>query len=270
MRVHEALHATGIDPAESEILLAWILACDRSWFLAHAEDALSEDHEELYRKCLAQRSSGMPVSFITGEKEFFGRGFTVDRRALIPRPSTEGLVTMALEWLKEPKDSARTLEQGIIGITRVFHQDLEPKVVADIGTGSGCVAVTLALELPGFRIIATDTSQDALALAQENALRHGVLQRITFHDGHLLDPISQVSDPFVIVANLPYLPEEHPLASEVADFEPPSSLYGGERGFELTAELLRSAGEHPCCIGAVVECLSEHADCFPKTSERPR
>lgn len=167
-----------------------------------------------------------PIQYKSGNVVFLGRTFFTDRRALIPRFETEFLVSKTIEWSTQ-RDPKRAW------------------TIVDIGTGSGVIAISLALELPTATITAIDTSSSALALAGENALRHNVVDRISFKQGNLLTDFDGPID--IIVANLPYLPTERiqNLDSSVKDFEPHQALDGGTDGLKLYRQLFDQVAKLP-------------------------
>lgn len=200
---------------EAEILLAHILGNSRVELFTHPEGKIRFVDEKVFQSLVARRQRSEPIAYIIGEKEFYGLKLKVDPRALIPRPETE---TLVLEALK-----------------------LNPKSVADIGTGSGAVALALAKHLPDAKIYATDISGEALQLALENARRLGLAKKITFLQGSLLEPIPEPVE--LITANLPYVRrrwiEELPI--EIKNFEPRIALDGGGDGLEWYRELFAKA-----------------------------
>ena len=258
MDITSALRSAGLSPVDSETLMAYILHCDRSYVLAHPEQDLTDIQQQIWNTCMKRRREREPVAYITGEREFYGRLFSVDRRVHIPRPSTENLVSMTLDFLKSPTDEVRELERGIIGIARVLRTPATIQTVVDVGTGSGCIAVTLALERPELRLIAIDSSPDALEVARSNTQRYGVESRIGFLCGSLLDPVRSLAEPFIVVSNPPYLSKEMIAAHPDIHPEPYMALYGGKDGAEIPAKLLQHAEKHPLCAGVIIECLQEH------------
>jgi len=135
--------------------------------------------------------------YITGEKEFYGRTFSVDPRVLVPRPATESLVDVALAWLHEPTDTVVPIDAGIVAMSCILRHEPTSAVV-DVGTGSGAIAVTLALEMPDLTVIATDVSRGALDVAERNAERHGVRDRIAFLHGPCLEPLRDFRNSFLL------------------------------------------------------------------------
>jgi release factor glutamine methyltransferase len=209
-----ALRAVGIATAglDADVLLAHMLGVSKEAIYAHSETELTEDASRAYREIIARRAAGEPVAYLRGYKEFYGIRFAVDPRVLIPRPETETLV-----------DAAREVIAG------------RAVTVADVGTGSGAVAIALAAHERAARVIATDISADALAVARVNALRAGVADRVEFRQGDLLAPIAERVD--VLVANLPYLRDDA-LGDLVGDrtslaFEPRLAVTAGRDGLEL-------------------------------------
>ncbi len=187
--------------------------------LARDREAVPGEEEARFEALLARRLAGEPVAYLTGEKEFFGRAFRVDRRVLIPRPETEHLVEAALAERLPPAP-----------------------LLLDVGTGSGCLAVTLALERPAARVVATDRAPGALALAAGNARRHGVAARVALAGADLLDGLDAAAFDLV-VSNPPYVDpgEAAGLSPEVCNFEPPLALFPPGAGDLLLARLLRQA-----------------------------
>ncbi|HEV8229679.1 MAG TPA: peptide chain release factor N(5)-glutamine methyltransferase [Candidatus Limnocylindria bacterium] len=173
-------HTAALD---ADVLLAHVLGVAKETLLAHPERALSAAEQERYRGLVERRARGEPVAYLRGFKEFYGLRFRVDPRVLIPRPETETVV-----------DAAREFIRG------------RPLVLVDVGTGSGAIAVAIAAHEHAVRVIATDSSRDALAVAEANALACGVADRVEFRAGDLLAPIVEQVD--VVCANLPYLPED--------------------------------------------------------------
>ena len=218
----EQLHQAGLEGAWNETLL---LACyafglRKAALLTRLDRFANAGGAARLEQLIARRTRREPVAYLVGEREFYGRPFFVDRRALIPRPETELLVEVAL----------RELSPG----------PRRPLVV-DVGTGTGCIAATLALEAPSMRVIAADVSESALDLAGTNLLRHGLAGSVRLLRGDLLSWLG--SGPDLVVANLPYVPSEtwESLPSDVRDFEPRLALDGGPGGAELIFRLLEQA-----------------------------
>jgi release factor glutamine methyltransferase len=177
--------APGSDTAalDADVLLAYVLGVGKEALFAHPERELSTAEDARFQQLVERRGRGEPVAYLRGFKEFYGLRFLVDPRVLIPRPETEVLVDAAREFI-----AGRAL------------------TVVDIGTGSGAIAVAIAAHEHRARVIATDTSRDALAVAESNALANGVADRVEFRQGDLLTPITQQVD--VVCANLPYLTDD--------------------------------------------------------------
>ena len=240
---------------DAELLLARAIAADRTTVLAHPTALVGDGQRERFEADLERRAAGEPVAYIRGFKEFFGLAFSTDERALIPRPETELLVELA----------EREVMERLVAAPR--PAGTQPLRIADIGTGSGTVAVAL---LAGLRkrkshheveVIATDISPDALHLAMENAVGHGVADRVRFVEADLLPPV--VSYPFeVILANLPYVASDAvdglPIA---ASFEPRVALDGGPDGLDLIRRLLTRLPEALADGGvALLEIGSDQAE----------
>lgn len=181
---------------------------DRSWLAAHGEDEISEDLAILANEVAARRASGEPLAYIFEFKEFYGRKFKVSPEVLIPRPETEGLIELV----------------------RGLDLSEKPKFL-EIGTGGGCIAVTLAAEFPRAKVVATDVSEGALEMARENNATLGA--GVEFYRGDLLEDLPDDSGGFdVLVANLPYVDEEWEwLDKRTLDFEPKLALYAEDGGW---------------------------------------
>lgn len=258
MHIRDILSA-GRSSSETEVLLAALLKKKRTWLLTHPEYTLTEREKNTWDVWQKRRLNGEPIDYIRGEREFFGRPFLTDRRALIPRPATEGLVSMALAWLHEPMDSIVPTDAGIVAMARTLKNVSPISTVIDVGTGSGCIAVTLALERPDLNIIATDVSEEALTLARKNAKQHGVSSRIEFRRGSLLEPVKDLLESFLLVSNPPYVPSGRILPSDITEFEPNLALFAGEDGMAVIRPLVTQAQQHPFCCGFIVECEYEQA-----------
>jgi len=212
---------------DAELLLAYVFERDRAWLVAHFPDELDERHRRYYDQLLNCRAVREPLQYITGRQEFWGLDFTVTRDVLIPRPETELVVEAALA--------------AAVG--------LPAPLIIDLCTGSGCIAVSLAKELPGARIIATDRSPEALAVARTNARKHLVAGRGLFVEGDLFGPLSgpDIAGRIdIITANPPYIREGElsSLQPEVRDFEPELALVAGPEGTEVAERIIRTAPEH--------------------------
>ena len=202
---------------DAQVLLANVVGVPRATLLAWPERALTAEQAARYAGLVARREAHEPVAYLIGRREFLGLEFQTDARALIPRPETELLVEAALADIRE----------------RLARAPATPlPLVADIGTGSGAIALSLAALEPRLpRLYATDVSADALTLAAENAQRLGVANRVTFLHGDLLAPLPEAVD--VLLANLPYVaPEDAPtLPADVSRYEPALALYGADDGW---------------------------------------
>lgn len=225
----------------AEVLLLHALGRDRTWLYTHGEARLDPAACENFFALIARRAAGEPTQYLTGHQEFWGLEFEVTPAVLIPRPETEHVVEVALERL-----GSRGLKIGLApGAPSPTLQ------VADVGTGSGALAVALAHELPHAVIFATDISPAALEVARRNAARHGVLGRIHFLETNLLEDLlpdararSHESPRFdLIVSNPPYVaPDEvRSLEREVREHEPEAALLGGPTGIEIYARLIEQA-----------------------------
>ena len=226
----------------AELLLLHALGRDRTWLYAHPEEQVSPADADRFFALVARRVNGEPTQHLTGKQEFWGLEFEVTRDVLIPRPETEHVIEVALDRLAVREIRAGS-KQTLTG---------EGLRIADIGTGSGCIAIALAKELPAVAIYATDISSAALAVAQRNAARQNVADRIRFSEGNLLDGIAPLLD--LIASNPPYIGrrEAASLMREVRDHEPEIALYGGEEGYEFYADLITQSAAHLKPTGLLV------------------
>lgn len=245
---------SGLDTLDRELLLSHILQKTRSWILGHTEYVLSPEEEVQWIHTAERRKRGEPVAYITGEKEFYGRMFTVDPSTLIPRPATEILIDATLKVLRgEEVAQVIDADTEIVIASDIWGDPPSVRMIADIGTGSGCISITLACELPTLKIIATDISADALKIAIKNAERHNVRNRISFVEGDALDPVMRITEPFLLVSNPPYIPESMKLMKDVQAFEPHTALFAGKKGTDVLEKIRAQAKSHPYCVGTVVE-----------------
>ncbi|MEO8482358.1 MAG: peptide chain release factor N(5)-glutamine methyltransferase [Acidobacteriota bacterium] len=219
----------GHDPAAARqdvsVLARHVLRWDMARWLTHQDALAPDDFSAALLAAVERRRSHEPVAYISGEREFYGRPFLVSRAVLIPRPETEDVVDAALEVLQRPELASRP----------------GPARVLDIGTGSGCLAVTIALEAPATEVEATDISRAALEIARENAARLGVAGAVRFHESALT--ASSSGDFDVIVSNPPYVPvdDRMTLSRDVRDYEPTLALFGGRDGLDVIRALLPEA-----------------------------
>lgn len=216
------LNSAGVDGPRNEatLLLMHVLDRDRTFLLAHDDERLSPDQLDRYRSLVARRAEGYPLQYLTGNQEFFGLEFKVTPDVLIPRPETELIVEIGVEILK--------------GKTAA--------VLADVGTGSGAIAISLLQELPGARAIAVDVSAVALAVAKRNAEQHQVIDRLRLIESDLFSAIASSESFDLIVSNPPYVPAEDltGLQREVRH-EPLGALDGGADGLVVIRRLLKDA-----------------------------
>lgn len=237
------LRAAGCDAPtlDAELLLAHTLHKDRAWLLTYPQTPLTGEQQLKFRAWLERRAKREPVAYLLGRKEFFGLEFAVTPQVLIPRPETELLVETALEIARQRFEQASSGSNQTEA--RLHYPGHFPFVIADAGTGSGCIAVVLAKYLSFASVFAIDSSGDALQLARQNAFRHEVADAITFLAGNLLDPLPLPVD--LVVSNPPYVgqAELNGLAPEVSQYEPRLALDGGPDGLEVIRKLLPQARE---------------------------
>jgi release factor glutamine methyltransferase len=224
----EACHVPSAALA-AELLLMHVLGHDRTWLYAHPDYELSAGEAAAYGELIDRRGQGVPTQYLTGRQEFWGLEFEVGPGVLIPRPETEHLIEVAL--------------------ARLGARRAQPLRVADVGTGSGCIAIALARELPYAEIVATDISSLALDYARRNAERHGASRRIQWVETNLLNAclgLGRPGDSFdLIVSNPPYiaLSDAQSLPREVREHEPAEALFAGTQGFDLYPALIEQAAQ---------------------------
>ncbi|MDQ6960212.1 MAG: peptide chain release factor N(5)-glutamine methyltransferase, partial [Mariprofundaceae bacterium] len=231
MTVREVLRSTSLTlqqagcsapRLDAELLLAKVLECDRAWLIAHANNDVPVDVRKAHAALVERRHQREPLAYITGEKEFWSRLFFVTPDVLIPRPETEHLIETIMEY---------------------FPDTGKPYHFCDIGTGSGCIAITLACEYPNAHVSATDISEKALRISRRNAGRYGVASRIRFRKGDMFAALNDHDGPFdAIISNPPYvaLDEMHALEAEL-DYEPRDALTDGADGLMFLRHLLKAS-----------------------------
>jgi release factor glutamine methyltransferase len=209
----------------AELLLMFTLSCDRAFLYGHPEHELTREEQARYDDALGQRSRGIPAQYITGHQEFWGMDFLVSPAVLIPRPETEHVIEEVLADVGRAPSPANLR-------------------IVDVGTGSGCIALALAKELPRAEIHATDISLSALEIAQSNAARLQLESRVRFYQADLLSGIEKGSFDFV-VSNPPYVgeSEEDTVQLDVLKFEPRNAVFAGPTGMEVIERLIPEAGE---------------------------
>jgi release factor glutamine methyltransferase len=235
-RAVTTLRVHGIeDPEiEAELLLRHVLQLDRAYLFLRLPDQLTAEQEAEFQDLVARRLAHTPSAYLTGRREFFSLSFAVGPGVLIPRPETEHVV------------------EAVVEVGRTFVQKQERVAFVDVGTGSGAIALAVAKHLPSLRVLATDISAAALAMADLNAKRLRLAGRVTFLQGDLLDPITEPVQ--IIAANLPYIATERwaALQPEVRDHEPRLALDGGPDGLRVIDRLLGAVPRHLAPGGVVI------------------
>ena len=219
------LHASGIDQERrtAGLLLCHVMGIDRTRLLTRSEEQIDEAQYLAYLALVVRRAAGEPAQYLTGHQEFYGLDFIVTPDVLIPRPETEFLIERVMNLVEESKQDS--------------------PLIVDVGTGSGCIAVTIAMQRARARMIATDASPAALNVARTNAERHGVRDRIEFLEGDLFAPLAErglEGAVDVVASNPPYVSEERPelIQREVYEWEPHQALFGGGDGIDFYRRLL--------------------------------
>lgn len=221
---------------DAEALLSHLIKKNRAWLITHGDDALDDEWRGLFKDTIQRRAKREPLQYIIGSQEFWGLEFMVTPEVLIPRPETELIIEATLA---------------------IIHDRNRPARIIDLCTGSGCIAVSLAKELPVARILAIDKSAKALAVAKENAAQHGVSDRIRFLEGDLFHPLEELDwyglvD--IIASNPPYVQsgDLDTLQPEVRDYEPEMALIAGPEGTELAAIIINTAPAYLKKTGALI------------------
>ncbi len=235
-------------PLAAELLLMHALHRDRTFLYAHPEAPVDPTQLEIFDLLINKRAAGVPTQYLIGKQEFWGMEFEVTPDVLIPRPETEHLIEVALARIGESRRN-------------------NPLRIADVGTGSGCIAVALAKEFPNAQIFVTDISSAALKIAQRNAARHDFANRITFTECNLLEGIPQQPPLSIIVSNPPYVARNNAasLPIDVREHEPELALFAGDDGMEIYPRLIAQAKTHLVEGGLLV--LELGAGLFEPVSE---
>jgi release factor glutamine methyltransferase len=215
-------------PLDAEVIARHVLGWDRATLLTRDREEPPPGFTERFATLIARRARHEPVAQIVGHREFWALEFEVTRDVLIPRPESELIVEVALDIV----DRSR------------------PVSILDVGTGTGCLAVSLAAELPSAHVVASDISSAALAVARRNAARHGVANRIRFVRANMLDGIGEGLD--LIVSNPPYVPSGEQLPRDVIEYEPHTALFAGPDGLDALRILIAGAPSHLACDGSLI------------------
>ena len=214
-------------PLAAELLLMHTLGRNRTFLYAHPEEPITPAQAEAFLSLINKRAAGTPTQYLTGKQEFWGIDFEVTPDVLIPRPETEHVIEVAIKRIGESRRN-------------------NPLRIADVGTGSGCIAVALAKEFPNARILATDISSAALTVAKRNATCHHFADRITFLECNLLDGVPQQPPLDIVVSNPPYVARKDAatLPIDVRDHEPEIALFAGDDGMSVYPLLIAQSANH--------------------------
>ncbi|MBX3378128.1 MAG: peptide chain release factor N(5)-glutamine methyltransferase [Phycisphaeraceae bacterium] len=235
----DAFTKKGLDSPRlmAELLMAHVLGCERLKLYMEADRPATELERNTLRELVGRALKHEPIQYLVGEGWFFGLPFHVDRRVLVPRPATETIVQHVLQHVRAEPGFGGPKGEGVL--------------IADVCTGSGCIAVAILKNLSGARVVGTDVSRDALEVARLNAKRHGVLERLDLLEGSLLEPLHEYPGTrgkgslHFLVANPPYIPDHEWDAVEpnVKDHEPGLALRGGKDGLDLVRPLIEGGPE---------------------------
>ncbi len=235
-RATTSLRVNGIDDPEieAEVLLRHVLQLDWTYLFLRLPDELTDEQSDEYQRLIARRVAHTPTAYLTERREFYSMSFAVGPGVLIPRPETEHVV------------------EAVLAIGREMLCRQERVTLVDVGTGSGAIALTVAKHLPALRVLASDLSPAAVAIAALNAKRLRLAGRVTFLQGDLLSAVDEPVD--IIAANLPYIPTSvwTALPPEIRDHEPRTALDGGDDGLRIIDRLLSSAPRHLAPGGAII------------------
>ncbi len=217
-------HGSESPRLDAEVLLAHSLGCERIELYTRFEEQPGDDKRSTFRELVRQRAEGMPVAYLVGHREFFSLSFRVNEDVLIPRPETEHLVVAAIDLAKQ-----------------VEHAP----AICDVGTGSGVIAVCLARQAPESQVTAIDVSLAAIEIARQNAVAHGVAERIAFLPSDLLTVLPPEPSFDLILSNPPYVAdgEADQMAAETRRFEPRQALFAGPKGTEIIERLVPQSAE---------------------------
>jgi len=225
---HEQLFLTSSSARlDAEILLSHILKKPVTFLLAHDEHKICTIKWWLYQRVIRKRKQGMPVAYLTGHKEFYFLDFEVNRTVLVPRPDTETLVECVIEYINQRYDDTTTRRYDIL--------------LLDIGTGSGCIPISVCKNVDGLTAVATDISRKALKVARKNIKKHGLSNRINLIHSDLLKNVSPEllqGREVIVTANLPYIPIGYQISPELK-YEPQISLFGGTDGLSLYKKIVQ-------------------------------
>jgi release factor glutamine methyltransferase len=248
---------------DAEVLLAHVRGCKRIELYTAFEEPAGDELRQQFRELVKQRAAGKPVAYLVGQREFFSLPFDVTPDVLIPRPETELLVVRSLDVAKQAPLTER--QDGI--------------QIADVGAGSGILAVTLAKRLPSSRVTAIDVSPAALAIAKRNAERHGVADRIEWFESDVFSDVPEDRRFDIIVSNPPYVTtaEMASLAGDVRRFEPELALHGGEQGTDVIARLIPQAAQRLAPEGwllmevspTIISAVESLLEAEPRLERRP-
>jgi release factor glutamine methyltransferase len=270
--IGDHFRSAGLDSPRlcAEMLMAHVLGCDRLRLYTDPDRPASNDERARLRDLVRRAARHEPIQYIVGEAWFFSLPFSVTSAVLIPRPATETLVEHALQWLRAhhleepPPETAEEVSESDEATPPDPPRPVQrPVRIADIGVGSGAIAIALAANWKSAEVVATDISADALAVARANADRHGVKERITFLEGDLLQPLKGHAPFDLLVSNPPYIPDSEwdSVAPNVRDHEPVGALRAGPDGLDCLRPLLQNAAAQIRPDGLLlVEHAASHAE----------
>lgn len=228
-KIAQLQEITEFPAIEVRAIASFVLQKPGEWIIAHPQTVLSEIQLETLEKAIARLNDGEPLAYITGKRSFYGLDLMVDKRVLVPRPETELIVDIAIDWVVRNPGRER---------------------IADIGTGSGAIALAIANRFPSLKITAVDSSSSALEVARANAALCHLDDRVEFLQNDLLDGVSEKFD--LILANLPYIPSSTVNELAVIKHEPRSALDGGPAGVSIIERLIKTSKKNLALNGCII------------------
>ncbi len=252
MTVADILRQSALSTLDTEVLLAHALHQKKEWLITHPDYLLNKVEQSTWSKYEQRRKNYEPVAYIVGYKEFYGRDFTVNTDVLIPRPTTESVIDSVKTFLSTGINSCVDTDTDIVASCHALGDVSTAKHILDLGTGSGCIAITLQLELPTYTVYASDISTGALEVAKQNAEQ--LHADVTFVQADGAAAFDVITEPFVLVSNPPYIPKTEQLEPNVMQYEPHQALFSGARGIDLLQSIVHAAKAYPQCVGICLEC----------------
>lgn len=261
MNIQQIIGSSLLELKDAEHIVAHVLNCDRSFIKAHPEQTITNEAAASILQMFERLKKGELMAYIIECTEFYGRTFFVDSRVLIPRSCTEQLVQSAVQAVRKPNTLKSQTEIDTQIICWEWFWGTEPvKTIIEVGTGSGAVAISIALEEQNTSIIATDSSSKALEVAAKNRATYGLESQMSLRQEADFSSVKNELKPFIVVSNPPYIPTTQSVQPSVHDYEPHDALFAGKEGIDVLLAILAAAKANPLCQGVVFECQTEQPD----------